>query len=460
VYQISRSGCKKMPQKIDEAFVRRAIEIDSRQNHEFRRNLRLGFIPDPKGNYVKVHDQRFPRGLSRIADTHNQSKPVSDEDTTNHTWNVFWYSIKGGLPLVIVPILFIWGGFWIGEGISKNMQVREMFEQIAGGLLVWTWATKIYGEATVEPFSEAFKPDESASASAPSHAPADAPAPAPASVLQDRSPSQEEREEEEKENIRCSCECTVTWFLLLVVAVFSSLVYVTTGHAGEDVFVYGVNNVTDSSTDSACQANLTYSAIKRAYSVHEETCYEDESDEQKRQIVPFYVGFALDGFTLILVKWKEVEERAKNPHYGTDVGTYLQFAIEPFAFSLDNLLTGAGLYAVTKSAYPDSVGIQFLVYSAFVVVGWFAGTVVYFLYEVLKTNTHQIIAETFRIGIISCAGLSFLDGGLELINNGLTFYVGLGVAFGWLLQGAEWGMEWFSKFLETTCCRKQEPTKK
>ena len=77
-----------------------------------------------------------------------------------------------------------------------------------------------------------------------------------------------------------------------------------------------------------------------------------------------------------------------------------------------------------------------------------------------RQSTHQIIAETFRIGIISCAGLSFLDGGLELINNGLTFYVGLGVAFGWLLQGAEWGMEWFSKFLETTCCRKQEPTKK
>lgn len=415
---------------MDDSFLRRAIEIDSQQNYEFRRNLRLGFIPNSKGNYVKVHNQRFPSGTTRIGAESN----LSDQpDSRKNAFSVFWYSVKGGLPLVVVPIVFIWGGYGFGELISNNMRVREMFEQIAGGLLVWTWATKIYGEATVEPFSEAFKNDE----------------PGSDSNQQDSKTHQEE----EQENIRCGRQCTVTWFLLLVVAAFSALVYVAIGHAGEDVFLYGVNNVTESSTDSACRANLTYSAIKRAYSVHEETCYADESEEQKRQIVPFYVGFALDGFTLILVKWKEVEQRATNPNYGRDVSTYLQFLIEPFAFSLDNLLTGAGLYAVTKSAYPDSVGLQFVLYSAFVVIGWFAGTVVYFSYELLE-SCNKVVAETFRIGIISCAGLSFLDGGLELINHGLTFYVGLGVACGWFLQGAEWGMKWVSEFLEACCCPK------
>ncbi len=314
-------------------------------------------------------------------------------------------SFVGAFPLTVMPIVFIGVGIWTGY-VIKDVLVRKTLEQIAGGVLVYTWGAKIF-----KPICDEFK--------------------------------EAMGENPTKTTSWNQISAWITsFFAIQLVLIFASLLYIFTEHAASvqadsSIFFYGVNNITDADSPRA-----------------------QGPEELRAALTPFYIGFALDGFTLVLIEWdevkdrvnKEVADRLKNDE--TDVKNSqsltltvwwknkISFLIAPIALSIDNFLTGAGLYDAVFSAYGSGLGFTVVVFCGCVILGWFLGTVVRFMYDWIKVDEvndsfWNPLAEFFRCGIIGAAGLSFLDAGLDLIPNGLTFWVGFGAAMGWLIHGAE-----------------------
>ena len=323
-------------------------------------------------------------------------------------------SVRGGLALTVVPMLFVAAGMGVGSVLQPDLAVRGALEQIAGGLLLWTWVAKVYS-----PTAEAFKKR----------------------ISQTDSVSR----------------WVLAWNGVLLVCLAAPAAFVamsSSSDAGQppgidSVWSYGllistpagrpVENYASDAPNRICAANssahVQASRRVRANSVHQTSCHAVGSPEQRASLFPFYVDFALDGFVLVLIDWEGVLARSNRRF--TD--NLVAFLVIPIALSVDNLLTGAGLYEATSRAYPDHVVWVGAVYCACVPIGWLVGTGVRVVYEGI--GGAGLSEEIWRCGLLLAAGLSFLVGGLELIHTGFTFWVGMGGAVGWLLLGLEWAVK-------------------
>lgn len=363
-----------------------AMAVDAEQNGELRRMVSRGFFPNQRGEYTQMRSNT-PAQIGAAG---------SPSPFVNEGFGIFFGNVLKGALLMIVPFIFILVGVLIGAGISHHMVAREAMEQIAGGVLLWTWGCKIIASV-----SDKFK------------------------------------ESREKSNGENRLSAYVPWILVLATLFFWPVLHIALAHPNLKEFSqkldFGINDVTDANTPHVC--NTVFPPAKhdkfvRAGTTSQRACKELESQEASDELIPYMIGFALDGIVLLLLEWDglvetELELTGK---------TVFFFLLKPLGLSIDNLLTGAALYDTLLRAHPNAwVGWMFLA-ACCVFFGFAAGVIIKLILNFVNSllpnggrkGYSPPLVDFVAYSIILGAGLSFLDAGLQLITNGFTFWVGVG----------------------------------
>merc|ERR1719195_909991 len=81
--------------------------------------------------------------------------------------------------------------------------------------------------------------------------------------------------------------------------------------------------------------------------------------------------------------------------------------------------------------------VYFIVFALFTIVGVFVAFIVRAFMELCNRKGFASVGLWVKFAFLLGASLSFLDNGTDLVKTGLTFWVGLGAATGWLLFASE-----------------------
>jgi hypothetical protein len=277
------------------------------------------------------------------------------------------------------------------------MVAREKMEQIAGGVLLWTWGCKIIASV-----SDKFK---------------------------------EHREKEGVNYKKNLWYAYVPWILVLATLVFWPVLHIALAHPDLKEFSqkldFGINTVTNADTPHVCDTVFPpakHDKFVRAGTTSQRACEKLESQEASDELIPYMIGFALDGIVLLLLEWDDLGKL----ELSCTGKTAFFFIVKPLGLSIDNLLTGAALYDTLLRAHPNA-WVGWMLFAAFCVFfGFVAGVIIKlilnFVKSLLENNDEYAppLVDFVAYSIILGAGLSFLDAGLQLITNGFTFWVGVG----------------------------------
>lgn len=294
--------------------------------------------------------------------------------------------------------------------VDIGIDAQDCLEQMAGGLLIYTWGAKC-----MVPIQEAFK----------------------TAFVECKDPKWP------------SWVLPVCGFGSTIVFIFAPLFYLAT--EGNDfssvqggIWMYGVvppNSEPECNDDGTRAANSTQACLARYASrpglATSQTCDGGSDDGGGfADLLPYFMGFALDAIMLILVEPEEdlVKQYAKIRASYKDC--IVDLLVAPLAFSLDNFLTGAGVSTVVLAAAGGSkggaVGI-FFIFAFCTAFGVLIAFVIRAFEEFLSTRGLRPLALWFKFSFLLWVALSFLDNGSDLVKSGLTFWVGMGGAVGWML---------------------------
>jgi len=149
---------------------------------------------------------------------------------------------------------------------------------------------------------------------------------------------------------------------------------------------------------------------------------------------PYLIGSALDGMVLVLLEGEaELFSLGMmcDPHHRVTI--FFSVMLKPIMFALDNVLTGTAMASVVDGvAAATGIGVWtlYLLSSAMTIVG----VLVAMAWHALTALTPYAWMVILRLGFMAVAALSFLDNGLDMIRNGLTFSVGVGFLVGYTLK--------------------------
>lgn len=323
-----------------------------------------------------------------------------------------------GCNKCITPsILILAGAFFLAVDVSETAQ--DCLEQMAGGLLIYTWGAKC-----MVPIQESFQ----------------------AAFV-------------ESKEMRAKGKglLALVGFSLLGAIILAPLFYLATeGHDFSKVeggiLFFGVMEKGEGvqcNDDGTPKLNLTQACAKpkptRPGLVHSPQCHGDENSDQggatgAQALIPYFIGFALDAIMLILVEPEEelVEMYTKmRKSYKSCVKDLL---VAPIAFALDNLLTGAGCVTVVLAASGGDKGgaiAYFILFAFMTLIGVCVAYSIRAFMELCNRYGFKALGLWTKTAFLLAAALSFLDNGCDLVKSGLTFWVGIGCAIGWLLFAAE-----------------------
>jgi len=177
--------------------------------------------------------------------------------------------------------------------------------------------------------------------------------------------------------------------------------------------------------------------------VHSAQCHGDEDADGATgasALLPYFIGFALDSIMLVLVEPEEELVETYTKMRKSISSVMKDLLVAPIAFALDNLLTGAGCCTVVMAAAAGSKGTSFgifIVFALCTVVGVFIAFSMRAFMEFCDKKGFKALGQWVKFAFLLAAALSFLDNGTDLVKSGLTFWVGLGCAIGWLLFAGE-----------------------
>jgi len=102
-------------------------------------------------------------------------------------------------------------------------------------------------------------------------------------------------------------------------------------------------------------------------------------------------------------------------------------------FALDNVLTGTAM-ASTLQGVSISTGIGvwplYILNCSMTIIG----VLVAMAWHFATSFAPHALKILLRLCFMTLASLSFLDNGLDMIRNGITFWVGMGFFVGWSLK--------------------------
>jgi len=317
-----------------------------------------------------------------------------------------------GLNKCITPSVLIMAGV-IFIFIDVDDRTQDCLEQIAGGLLIYTWGVKC-----MTPIQESF-----ASAFA-------------------------------KSSTQMVAFMGSTVMLAIILA---PLFYLATeGHdfstVDGGILFFGTVELGQAvqCTDEGMPINAMQlcktPTPTRPGLVHSAQCYGSDQEEAPSSatgpgaLIPYFIGFALDAIMLVLVEPEKdlVDTYTKmRRSYKSVVKDML---VAPIAFSLDNFLTGAGCANVVLAAAGGSKGgavAYFIVFALCTAVGVVVSFMLRAFMELCNRKGFISVGLWVKFAFLLAASLSFLDNGTDLVKTGLTFWVGLGAAIGWLLFASE-----------------------
>lgn len=329
-----------------------------------------------------------------------------------------------GLFKCITPaVLIVAGAIFLAIDVSETTQ--DCFEQVAGGLLIYTWGAKC-----MVPVQEAFADAAKTSKWGKSKA-----------------------------------MVALMGISLTLAVILGPLFYLgTEGHdfskVDGGIMFYGVMEKGEGvkcSDDGKPTMNVTSSKLQVTASglvcrkpkptrpglVHSAHCHGDDNASGATggsALIPYFIGFALDAIMLILVDPEEELVETYTSMRKSIKSVIKDLLVAPIAFALDNLLTGAGCCTVVMAAAGGSKGTSFIIFIVFAlctVVGVFVAFSIRGLLQVCTNNGFEAAGQWIKFAFLLAASLSFLDNGTDLVKSGLTFWVGLGCAIGWLLFSAE-----------------------
>lgn len=157
-------------------------------------------------------------------------------------------------------------------------------------------------------------------------------------------------------------------------------------------------------------------------------------------MIPYYIGFALDAIMLVLVEPEKDLVDTYTSMRRSYKSVVKDLLVTPIAFALDNLLTGAGCASVVLAAAGGSKGVAvvyFIVFALCTAIGVCIAYTIRAFMELCNRRGFVNVGLWVKFAFLLGAGLSFLDNGTDLVKTGLTFWVGLGAAIGWLLFASE-----------------------
>jgi hypothetical protein len=294
-------------------------------------------------------------------------------------------------------------------GIDLSTEVQHIFEQIAGGLLVYTWGVKC-----MAPIQDAFQ----------------------AAAAETRVANR---------------TAALIGLAITVFFVFASLFYIATSGDEIDgsIFMHGVMEDEDTqqcsesgqalSTAAPSSISCTSFGSLRARPARAHLASASCSSQDDISLLPYFLGFALDAIMLILVDPEEelIQQFVKiKTNY---IGCLVDLLLAPIAFSLDNFLAGAGVctLVVAKAGSKGGAVFIFLLFALSCAIGVPIAFAMRGFQELLIRQGCMIGALWWKFTFLLCIALSFLDNGLSLCSDGLTFWVGLGGCCGWLLYMME-----------------------
>jgi len=322
---------------------------------------------------------------------------TQDEDTPKPSGVVLYgRMLCTGCFKCILPILFILLSEPVAEALQGSDEIQEAFEQIAGGLLLYTFAYGCWAE-----IAEQFE-----------HA---------AGEVGGR-------------------RFYLYAGLLLLTMFLGPLFYVMFElDGGDTVFDHGVTG----SSEAVCPEHpallslnlsspLCSCSAGRAGTASQPTCTTTTYD--MTDMVPYLIGFALDGMVLVLLEGEEelfsLSMMCDPKH---SISIFFTVWLKPIMFALDNVLTGTAM-ATVVAGVASSTGIGkwslYFLCAAMTIVG----VLVAMAWHALTALAPPVWTVILRLAFMTLAALSFLDNGLEMIRHGLTFFVGIGFMIGFILK--------------------------
>merc|ERR1719507_1647996 len=317
-----------------------------------------------------------------------------------------------GLNKCITPsVLILMGVVFIFINVDDRTQ--DCLEQVAGGLLIYTWGVKCMG-----PIQESF-----------------------ATAVEGSS----------KQLI------ALMGSTIMIVIILAPLFYLSTeGHdfstVDGGILFFGVmgSGQAVQCTDEGLPINATQQCQKpiatRPGLVHSQQCYGSEqadappSSTGPGALIPYFIGFALDAIMLVLVEPEKDLVDTYTSMRRSYKSVVKDLLVTPIAFALDNLLTGAGCASVVLAAAGGSKGVAvvyFIVFALCTAIGVCIAYTIRAFMELCNRRGFVNVGLWVKFAFLLGAGLSFLDNGTDLVKTGLTFWVGLGAAIGWLLFASE-----------------------
>lgn len=314
-----------------------------------------------------------------------------------------------GLFKCVTPSLLILAGA-VFLAFDVPAPTQDCLEQIAGGLLIYTWGAKC-----MVPIQESFQ---------------------------------------EAAKGKGKGLLAFMGLSLSIAIILAPLFYLATeGHDFSKIpggiMMFGITTEEEKTQCSADGKPLNMTKVCREPKptrpglVHSAHCHGDENADGATGVsalLPYFIGFALDAIMLVLVEPEEelVETYTK---MRTSIKSVIKdLLIAPIAFALDNLLTGAGCCTVVMAVAAGSKGASFGIFVIFAlctVVGVFIAFGMRAFMEFCNNRGMEALGQWVKFAFLLAAALSFLDNGTDLVKTGLTFWVGLGCAIGWLLFAAE-----------------------
>jgi len=298
-----------------------------------------------------------------------------------------------------LPIVFIILSKPVSSWMDGSDETQEQFEQIAGGLLLYTFAFGCWGEIA-------------------------------------------EKFEEEAGPVHMR-----TWriyaVILLLTLVFSPLFYgAFEVDWGTSLFDYGVTGNT-----AKCPEDYDFSLLPNVTRAQcdcntggrgaASTARCEAETFGVKDLIPYLIGFALDGMVLVLLE-SEDELFAFRMMFEKEhkLNIIISVFLKPVMFALDNVLTGTAMSSVltgVAASTGTSEGLLYVLCCAMTIFGVLIAMGVHKLTAGLERQWMMLC----RLAFLILAAVSFLDNGLDMIRNGLTFWVGVGFCLGWFLKLSE-----------------------
>lgn len=317
---------------------------------------------------TKVVPQDSEGGHDRVAEDHGP--PVTG-------LALYGRMLLTGSLKCLLPIIFILMSKPVADGMAGSEKLQEAFEQIAGGLLIYTFAYGCWAEI-VEQF---------------------------------------EGEAGDVGGGKYYRYCLI----LLVMVLFSPLFYIVFEvETGQSLFDFGLTGSEEAvcpEHPSALALNLSsplcHCSNARTGTAGSPTC--TETSFGIKDLMPYLIGFALDGMVLVLLEGEEhlfSLQMMRDPDHAVSI--FFMVCLKPIMFALDNVLTGTAMATTINGvAASEGVGVWslYIVCAAFCVVG----VIIAMGWHALTALAPREWMIVLRLAFMTLASLSFLDNGLDMV---------------------------------------------